>query len=122
MTEVEAFELALMAKANAVQTFTVYITFTFAYLAAAYFVGKKLTRFQSLAASGLYMFAAMSAVINHQSDVEFLGIALDHTGSLQPRELFSSSEFWSVYIGILSVIGIIIGLYFMWSVRHPKTE
>jgi len=122
MTEAEAFEFALMAKANAVTTFTVYITFTFAYLAAAFFVGRKLTRFQALAASGLYVFSAMSAVMNHQSDLKFYKTALDHAGNLGPRDIVSNPDFWSIYLGSLLLVGIFVSLYFMWSVRHPRIE
>ena len=122
MTESEAFEYLLMAKANAVTTFTVYFTFTFAYLAAAYFVGTSLTRLQAFTVSGMYIISAMSAVLTHQSDLSTYKIAMDNAGEYRPQDIFSDPDFWSIYIGILLLAGIAVSLYFMWSVRHPKTE
>ena len=64
MTEGEVIEAAAAVTANSITMFTIFITFTFGFLASAYFVGGKLTRFQALAATGLYVVAAgFSAVI-----------------------------------------------------------
>ena len=63
MSESETLELISLYYGNAIDAFTIYISFTFAYLTVAYFVGSQLTRFQVIAASGLYMISATSAAL-----------------------------------------------------------
>jgi hypothetical protein len=122
MTEAEAYELALMASANGVTSFTVYITFTFGYLAAAYFAGKHLTRNQALIVSALYVFSALSAMLNLLSDLDFYGTALSHAPTLAPQGALNGSEFWSIYMTVLLGAGIVASLYFMWSIRRGNDQ
>lgn len=122
MTEVEAFELMLMSSSNATNAFSQYITFTFAYITAAYFVGSQLSRFQVLAASGLYLFAAIFAMGNALTDLQWADEAVERTGGLAPEGIASNMDFWFMSAGILMTIGIFVSLYFMWNVRQPKTE
>ena len=58
MTEAEAMELLLACVSNTISGFTVNISFTFAYLTAAFFVGARLTLFQTIAVSCLYVASA----------------------------------------------------------------
>ena len=118
MTEAEAYELALMASANGVTSFTVYITFTFGYLAAAYFAGDKLTTSQVVTVSALYLFSALSAMLNLISDLDYMGTALSHAPNLAPEGALNGAEFWTAYMSILMGVGILASLYFMWSIRR----
>jgi hypothetical protein len=122
MNEAEAFEFSAMYIANVLTAFTVYITFTFAYLVAAFFVGRQLTRYQALVASILYVFSAGSAEISMLANIQWMGVAVAHAGNLAPTGIVQSTEFWEIYLGVLTSSGILISLYFMWDVRHPKTE
>ena len=119
MTEAEAFELVLLASANAVTSFTVYITFTFGYLAAAYFTGEKLSTRQAVIVSALYVFSAMSACINFFSDMTFYEKAMSYAKDTVPDDAINSAEFWYIYMGILLLVGVLASLYFMWTIRHP---
>ena len=58
MTEAEALELAVMCVDNAMTAFSVFISITFAYMTVSFLAGSKLSNFQALAASGLYIFTA----------------------------------------------------------------
>jgi len=58
MTEAEAIETLSILGANGATYFTLFTTFTFAYLTVAYFVGASLTRFQCIAVSAIYFFTA----------------------------------------------------------------
>ena len=122
MTEVEAFEMAVLCASNATNAFAQYITFTFAYITAAYLVGNQLSRFQVLAATGLYLFAALFALGNSITDIQWMAKAVAHTGDLAPEGLASNMDFWFKSAGSLMVLGIIVSLYFMWNVRHGKTD
>ena len=122
MTEAEALELTLLASANGVTSFTVYITFTFGYLAAAYFTGRHLTTSQVLIVSALYIFSALSALLNLLSDNAFYEAVLKQAPTLAPKSALVEVELWNIYMTILLSAGIIASLYFMWTVRNAEPE
>ena len=117
MTEAEAFELALMASANGVTSFSVYITVTFGYLAAAYVAGTKLTTYQMIMVSCIYVISAMSAMLNLLSDIEFYEAALRAAPTFAPQYGINAPELWRTYMSILLTIGIFGSLYFMHTMR-----
>ena len=53
MTEAEYFELLFMAFDSIIGTFSLLLSILFAYLATAFFIGSRLTRFQSMVVSFL---------------------------------------------------------------------
>ena len=63
MAEAEVFEVGAAWVANAITAFTIYISFTFAYLTAAYVIGKGLSRFQVAVINVLYTLSAASASV-----------------------------------------------------------
>jgi hypothetical protein len=71
MTEVEAFELALMASQNATESFALYVTITTAFLAAVYFIGKDLSQYAALVVTGLYFTSATMSAINTFTDTQW---------------------------------------------------
>ena len=121
MTEAEALEIAGIFGANAITAFSVYITFTMAYLVAAYYAGERLTPYQSFTASVFYVFAASSAILSMINSTLIYGAALETTelGAATPGP---SGEMWAIGMTALMTAGIIVSFYFMWSVRHSKTE
>ncbi|HEX9206654.1 MAG TPA: hypothetical protein VF851_00330 [Steroidobacteraceae bacterium] len=62
MTQAELWQLQLMAVANTANSFESILTVVFAYLAAAYFVGHRLSRFQVATLSVLYVLGATGGV------------------------------------------------------------
>ena len=58
MTEAELWEIFFEASSVATSVFSVVLTVNFAYLATAYFVGTRLSTFQTLVVSFLYVFGA----------------------------------------------------------------
>jgi hypothetical protein len=102
---------------------TMMSTLLFGYLVVAYFVGRSLTKPQSLIFNTLYVAAflatcfsatnsALVAVGLQNRYVEVSGLA--ETPTLTPM---------FVLLGVtLNLCMLLASLYFMWSVRHPKTE
>ena len=96
----------------------------FGYLIVAYFVGANLTKAQSVAMTLLYLFFM---IINR---AQFVGIMLGgqnlHKGLMEINPNATPLPLWSdAGIAITEVIVaamIAASLYFMWSIRHPKTE
>jgi hypothetical protein len=127
MTGAEALELAEMAGATSITSFGYYLSIIFAYLAAAYFVGDKLSKSQVIVASGLFVFAGFCAIA---AVTIFLGRVTVYLRLAKKTEdingapfyVFESSYFWSSYLGILCALGLVMALKFMWDVRHPKAE
>ena len=122
MTEVESMELVATFTANASTNFTIFISFTFAFLATAYFVGSKLSKFQSFSAASLYTVAAGSAAISCIAWLQAFNTLMESSNTLLNSLPLFASELWVSGMSVLFVAGIAMSLYFMWSVRHPKTE
>ena len=120
MTEAEAIELIIMHADIAVNSFSVYLTITFAYLTVAYLVGRSLSTFQAIAISSLYLVGAGSAVINIVIHIQAWGkIKMLHTSIFNEFALWNP-VFWITFMPILMVGGILTGLYFMWNIRHQR--
>ena len=121
MTEAEALEVAGIFAGNALTAFSIYISFTIAYLVAAYYVGKSLTPFQARAVSGLYLLSSIAPMLAQITHTTVYGSAMaaSHIGSATP---LSSGLFWNVGLTLLMCGGIVVSLIFMRQVRHPKKE
>jgi hypothetical protein len=122
MTEAEALELVAMYTANAHTSFTMYISFTFAYLATAFFVGSRLTNYQAMAASGLYFISATAVVMALIANIQVWAEVAASTATLLDRLPLMNAMLWISYLSIITSIGILACLYFMWDVRHREAE
>ena len=103
-----------------------YFTLVSAYLVVAFLVGAKLSRVQNLLVTGLYFVWTVGIIQSQYSaSIQMIGITDQH--------LSSSSSFLSADVGtqtqagvysflVVQLLGLFASLYFMWSVRHPKTE
>ena len=123
MTEAEILEVAGIWSGNVLTTFGLYISFTFAYLVTVFYVAHRLTTLQSIAVSGLYFFAATSTILAQigylQAQFTILAVA---PNALDDIYLVSAGGLWIPYLGLMQLSGMLLGLYFMWDVKHPKTE
>ena len=118
MKEAEALELIAIYTANAIESFALYLAFTFAYLIAAYFVGRKLSRFQVLTVSGLFCVAAINAALSVMAAVHAWTAIKNNTPTVLDAVLIYSPILWVVIMPVILIPGILISLYFMWNVRH----
>ncbi len=124
MAEAEILELIAIYTTNALTSLTVYVSFTFGYLTVAYFVGSKLSRFQVLAASGIYTVSAFGMMFSTVGNVE----AWSALKSKLPQDseiltsLVWSGSLWVVCIPIGLTLGIIISLYFMYDCRKSVSD
>lgn len=120
MTEFEALEIAALMTSNAISSYTIYISFTFAYLTVAYLVGAKLSKIQALVASSLYLFAALSAILAFFANLEVYGMAISQAPLVRSLAPYLSPTFWKVYMLGLMSTGLLVSLFFMWDVRRQK--
>lgn len=122
MTEAEALELISMYVDIAVSSFSIYLTITFAYLTVAFFVGKSLSTFQAVAISSLYLIGAGSAIANLVIQLQAWGKIKELYTTILDEFFFWEAEFWLAYMPTLMIGGVLIGLYFMWNVRHQRVN
>ena len=123
MSEAEAIEVAGIWSGHILTAFTIYVSFTFAYLVTVFYVGRRLSKMQAVCASALYVFAATSSVLAQigymQSQFKILA---EVPNVLDEVFLVTSGEFWIPYMAFMEFSGILLGVYFMWSIRQSKSE
>ena len=122
MTEAEVIELAATCAANSFAAFTIYISFTFGFLATAFFVGSKLTRFQALAATGMYLVTAGTMALAVVIWLQGLFLVLNSQNTVLDALPLMNGSVWVVVISMITTVGMLVSLYFMWDVMHRKTE
>lgn len=116
----QQWELAQGSFTNINIVFDRFGTVLFGYLIVAYFIGAKLTRVQAGIMTALYLFwlgrlgIALKLVMTGASSIR------NEMGKL-PSDLEQAipSFFWLYALCSVLILG---SLYFMWTVRHPKTE
>ena len=138
MTEYEIADLALSTQEGirqqvglvqdmaslALTSLSVYFSLLFGYLFVAYFVGANLTRAQNVILMFLYLITIIlnrSAMLSIQLGGKDLIIGLmELNPDVRPVFLFSDAGI--VIASTVVAASIAASLYFMWRVRHPKTE
>lgn len=122
MSEAEVIEAIGIHGGNAMSAFTVYISFTFGSLMTVYFVGSKLTSFQAAVSGGLYSIPAGAAGLAHIVFLQLMFAAKKSTPTVADNLILLNETFWIWSMSILQIAGILVSLYFMWNVRHAKSE
>ena len=122
MTEAELWHMQLLAVENAIGGLEGVSTIIFAYLAAAYFVGAKLSRFQAALATVFFVIAAgMSeffAFVEYRRAVYFMRALSDSYGveSISPNDVLLPLFALALALLIPACI------YFMHTVRSGRTR
>ena len=119
MLELDAFEVIASFAANALASFTIYFSFTFAYLPVCYLVGSNLSKFQAIAVSILYLVSSASVAItvvgNQMAIAEMQKM---YPSVIIDRLLVWDARWWHVYVIILFVSVTIVSFYFMYDCRR----
>lgn len=105
-----------------------FMTVLFAFIAAAYFVGTDLTKRQAMIFTTLYTLWQLWTIMVHT----VRGVGLRETLAVVPRETAINETARQIQTVMPQVIGVTsflllmaalaASLYFMWDIRHPKTE
>jgi len=104
------FELGLVTLMGYFSVFT-------AYLVVAYLVGLKLSRQQVIVINGLFLIMQLLMI---WGTAGFFWRARGCMDQVREAPLGAIAAY-HVVLPLLS-IGVIVGLKFMWDIRHPKTE
>jgi len=125
MTEAEAMEVVMLASDNAMAAYSMFLTILFAYMTVAYFVGRNLTPFQVIAASGMYFVSCVTIMAATFLYVRTWGvIKRDFPGGVEALESTPiwNETLWQTTLIVTMTAGLVIGFYFMYRVRNPKIE
>jgi high-affinity Fe2+/Pb2+ permease len=119
-------EMAQTADSNTIASFGILITLMSGYLVVAYLVGEKLNRAQVTTVNLLYAISAVSVVAAHWQHNYDSMLARHHAYTYIPDMSGSVPPALMILIpsglALINISLIIASLYFMWSIRHPKTE
>lgn len=124
MTEAEAFELIMLCVDSAVTCFTLYITIAFGYMTVSYLAGAKLSTFQTLVLSGLYVFTSGVAILTmYLLIVTYFELRAGVPGGIAAMDNVPlwNEALWAFYPTSACIVGVFVGLLFNWNIRHPKT-
>ena len=118
MSEAETLELLSTFSETGGAYMTMYVSFTFAYLTVAYFVGKSLSRFQCFAVTVLYV---ISTVLSGSAAIGWAD-AWTRLKRTQPTiidDVWLMANFYWVetLTTLLTLLGVV-SLYFMYDVRQ----
>ena len=123
MTEAEVLELIAIYIGNAMTAFSIFVSVTFAYMTVAYIAGSKMSIFQVWAASGLYLFAAASAMLCAYLQIHtWSTLRSEFPGGISAMDssaLYNGS-FWEIFLTTTQLLGIAVSLCFMYNVRHAS--
>jgi hypothetical protein len=120
MTEAEIIESVSLLATNVHDSFTIYLSLVFGYLAVAYLVGKEFSRFQVVVASCTFALAASTMAMSAITHMQGLSTVLQENPSQLTDLTLWNGAFWFWAIGSILWVGIFVSLYFMWNVRHAK--
>ena len=123
MSELEAVEAVSELLANAISSFTVHFSFTFAYLTASYLVGRSLSKFQAIAVSVLYVTSAtITALTVYGNQQAIEEVQLTYPSKVIDRLLMFDMTVWHAVSGVLFTAVVLLSLYFMYNVRTSKAS
>ena len=114
MTEYELMDLSAAFADTAVSALMGYFTVLSAYFIVAYAVGSSMNRSQVIAVNGLFLVMALFMILGNTS---YFWTSYNY------RQLAGTytSPFPAYLVALpLLLIGVVLGLKFMWDIRHPK--
>jgi hypothetical protein len=122
MSESELVEAWGLFLGNSQAGLGLYLSILSGYLIIAYLVGAKLTRAQVSIVTALFVFSTASVSLWFAAwSQRALEFAMEAKQLNPDRQVSNSTEALLIFTSML-FLGIIASLYFMWSIRHPKTE
>ena len=122
MTEYELADVIASYSMAAMTAMTLYLTAVTGYLVVAFSAGDRLSTSQVFIVSALFVFVSCFFLYGTAG---YFYRALDYVQDLKlldpDRRMTLNIETIS-FIAVLELLGIFAALYFMWNVRHPKSE
>ena len=122
MTEAELVEAITSYMGIAFSQTTQILGLLFAYVIVAYLAGSKISRSQALVLTVLYVSLFISGLSGTMGAQMRAGVYAQRLKEVRPDDLILLGYENQLFSGALAVLCLSASLWFMWSVRHPKTE
>jgi hypothetical protein len=126
MSEYELGEILYNSYGSLWEGSQMYFTLVSAYLVVSYLVGHQLTRVQNIIITSLYLVWIIGIVDAQRTEsIINLGLIneLQHRDSIvMPAQIATAADFGLYSFIAVQIAGVLASLYFMWTVRHPKTK
>ena len=107
----------------------IFATYLFGYLLVAYFIGSALSRpqvvilnFVYLLFTGYQLLRIFAGIVFSDLQEEGLIELIEQSPGGASLDLDFLSFEWAVTLTTIHFAAVVASLYFMWRVRHPKTE
>lgn len=123
MDEAALFELVFIAGSTAMNAFTFVVTFTFAYLTVAYFLGPRLSRLEVGVVTCVYLVASFLMFSVIMANVSAMRAFQDELrdSRIYPRiTLFMDARIYEAGTPVIYLLSVATCLFFMWNIRRPK--
>jgi len=121
MTEAELWHMQLLADANSDDSLMGVLTILSGYLAASYFVGSRLNRYQAIAVSVLFVLGAGVAEFATFVQLRRAFYFIERLTAQYGVQSFMPNTFMTCFFVIVMILLIPAALYFMYQVRRkPK--
>ena len=126
MTEYELGEMLYNSYGSLWEGSQMYFTLVSAYLVVSYLVGHKLTRIQNIIITSLYL-VWVTGIVDAQRTESLINLGLTdelllRNSIVMPDQVAVTADFGLYSYIAVQIAGVAASLYFMWTVRHPKTE
>ena len=117
MTEAEAIELMQGYVENGLAAFTIYTSLTFAYLTVAFLAGSRLTKFQVIVVSLMYVVTAGMFIAGTIASLHGYDLIMDKSDTVLETSAFLIAGPWIWLTLGIQILGTLISVYFMYNVR-----
>jgi hypothetical protein len=97
-----------------------WLTILSAYALVSYVVGKDLTTFQVVWLNTLYLFASSLLIFSFKASFDSQVFYAEMIRELYPHSPQAMNEVVQVSAVVITSVGTLITLLFMWQIRHPK--
>jgi hypothetical protein len=122
MTEYELVDVTIGTSHGAIATISLYFTILTAYLIAAFFIGAKLTKSETVMISIVFIAAALFFAFLSNAFLFRHMYFLDRLAQIETDTVHFVGVPMIVVVTTIKLLGILIGLKFMWDVRQRKIE
>jgi hypothetical protein len=122
MSDAELWELILISQSNMGSILGIFLSLISAYLIVPYLVGSTLTSAQIVTVNVLFSVAGLTCALAGYAYLNRAAFLLEFTDPIY-RSPASEGILLAPYIAlVLTILGIVASLKFMWDVRHPKKD
>lgn len=114
-----------IAGTTALTGYSLFITFSFAYVTAAHFLGSRLSKLEVSIVSALYLLSGLITFSVTRANVSAMGSLqqeLAFSEVYQRVMFFMDARIYIFLAPVVSLGAVVLCYYFMWSVRHTQAE